>query len=173
MAPRPRKRSTKRAEWVNVEQGVVDWEVDLLVETIDGVVQPVGLLLQPPSDAKDLSDYVITWEKLHALPLRELKERAAKKFAGDPIDLKPPILAKEGRALPRAHYEWVATAYETAVEANSAPIPFIAGYWEVSRSTAARWIARARELDLLDYPEKPGIAGFSREEPLRRPKRDR
>ncbi len=42
------------------------------------------------------------------------------------------------------------------------PLKEIAEDWCVSRAMAAKYVRRARELGLLSYPERPGVAGADR-----------
>jgi transposase len=60
------------------------------------------------------------------------------------------------RAHPTEHYEQVAEVYDEAIEAGDPPTQAVADAFGVPYTTAARWVRRARALELLP-PPRPGL----------------
>lgn len=75
-------------------------------------------------------------------------------------DLKIATTSGGGRRarLGRDHFEAVADVYAEAWKNNEHPRIAVAEHFLTSRSTAARWIQRARDLKLLN-DTRPGVAG--------------
>lgn len=57
-----------------------------------------------------------------------------------------------------AHYADVATVYADAWAKGGHPTQAVSGHWTVAKATAAKWVARARELGFLE-PTTKGRAG--------------
>ena len=78
--------------------------------------------------------------------------RRAARLAVDPYRRSEPNAAlevPEGRPYPRVFFEQVARTYEDLRAAGVAPNAAIATANKVPKTTADRWVRRARELDLL------------------------
>jgi hypothetical protein len=104
---------------------------------------------------------MITAERLRSLPLAELRAATEARLAGDdPFDAFRKIARQRGKALPNEHHRQVAEVYKAAVERRQPPLKAIENRWQVSRAAAAKYAKRARELGLLGWPERPGIAGY-------------
>lgn len=65
---------------------------------------------------------------------------------------------RQGSPLTDTHLRQVADRYRAAYERGDPPTQTVADEMHVARSTAARWVARARERELLG-PAMPGRAG--------------
>jgi transposase len=61
-----------------------------------------------------------------------------------------------GREHPADFFNWIASAYVTALDANESPTRSIARLWDVSDSTARRWIRQAREQGAIRQAKKIG-----------------
>lgn len=55
---------------------------------------------------------------------------------------------------PEAHYRAVAALYLASWAAGDSPNGTIADAWNVPKTTANRWVKRAKELGLLERPHK-------------------
>lgn len=129
-------------------------------------------------EIRALGDEAVTWETLRRVPLgrwlRHLMTQAAWKVTG-PTTMQTGMsrdervgfyeqYAKGGRRprqgspLTDEHLRRVADLYRAALERGDAPTQTIAHEMHAARSTAARWVAMARERGLLG-PAKRGQAG--------------
>jgi hypothetical protein len=144
------------------------WTVHLLFAAVEDGDQPVGLCLKP-RQRKELASAVVSVERLRALPLRKVKDAAARQRREEYMATVTPDTRGPNGRWSDDHFELVATAYEIAVEEGWPPAPLIQGLWMVSRATASRWIRIARDSDppKLAYPKKPGVAGIDRTTPPR------
>ncbi|BEP13274.1 hypothetical protein acdb102_15850 [Acidothermaceae bacterium B102] len=57
------------------------------------------------------------------------------------------------------HYRAVAAIYSTAHAEGRPPLQAVSAHWSCSRPTASRWVARARELELLPATERGRARG--------------
>lgn len=150
--------------WVEVDLPELGWLVQVRVVHAEGRPHLVGLRLEPRDEAL-IADVAVTSERLRALPLRQIREAA---FAATYLELGEvaKALAKVERVgrqpWPDEHYAQVAEVYRRAVDSGKAPLTVISRHWNVSRPMAAKYVRRARELGLLGYPERPGVAGAGR-----------
>jgi hypothetical protein len=87
-----------------------------------------------------------------AAPLR-LDEWAAL-YAADSVPDSPPA----GQRLSDEHYRKVAEVYRTAAKEGPEPTNAVKAHFQVSRSTAGRWVVEARARHILG-PTVPGRAG--------------
>ena len=144
--------------WMWIEQSAIPWDVDVIAEKVDGVIEITALRLLPKKGAKQSA--VVTAEQLRRLPLRQIKRQAAHIVSGDGMaGLEPMVYAKRGQRLADEHYRDVALYYEHYLESKTSPRQGIAGFYGVPIGTAGRWIERARELGFLGRPSKPGMPG--------------
>src|SRR5687767_2770089 len=108
--------------WIWIEQAVIPHYVGVKVEQIDGVWQLTDLCLEAPPGRKGRTRVAITADLIRRFPLREVKEQAARNAADRQLEgALPTIYAREGRQLPREHYQQIASVYRIAVEANTPP----------------------------------------------------
>ncbi len=156
--------------WVPISIPELPWKVEILVESVDGSPQILGLRLEPDTDENGqlrppwlVRDVVINTSSLRRLPLRKLRDAAfsLKRLELDKVfaALRPAI-RKPGQPLPPGHSEQVAEVYRVAVEASEAPLRAIMTRWRVTRPTASRWVRAARDEGVLGWPERPGVSGF-------------
>lgn len=144
------------------------WGVSVRVETVDGRPEITGLRIEQASDRVA----VVTADRLRRLPLRMLREVASVisegarstdgRASADAVSdayLGTRIERAPGEPWPRAHYEFIAQAYRHAVQRGLPPLLEIQRMWGVSRAMASKYVAKARELGLLGYPARPGVAG--------------
>lgn len=170
--------------WIEISVPELPWRVEVLVESVDGVAQILGLRLEPDVDEGGLlrshwivRDVVITSARLRSLPLRRLRQASSAIKRMSLVEafgaLRPPP-RKPGQRLMNGHYEAVADLYRAAIESGDAPLPAIGRRWQVSRPTASRWVRGARELGVLGWPSRPGVAGTDgRNSPVPRSQRGR
>lgn len=115
---------------------------------------------------------VVTADRLRGLPLRALRAAAASYLAGESenwIHAYEAVERQQGKALSDQHYAQVADVYRDAVERSEPPLKAVMARWHVSRAGASKYVARARELKLLGYPSRPGIAGAeAKRSPIKR-----
>ncbi len=156
--------SVLRDGWVQVDRPEVPWLVQVRVANPLERPEVVGLRLEARDDAL-LADVVVTSERLRSLPLRQIREAA---FATCRLDFPEAFQAigkveRTGKQpWPDEHFAQVAKVYRQAVAVGRPPLKEIAQHWKVSRPMAAKYVRRARELGLLGYPERPGVAGADR-----------
>src|SRR5437899_1304080 len=82
--------------WMQIEQEAVPWDVDVIVEKVDGVIEITALRLQQKTGATHSA--VVTAEQLRRLPLRQIKRQAAHIVSGDGMaGLEPKVYAKHGQ----------------------------------------------------------------------------
>lgn len=84
------------------------------------------------------------------------RERQELKRSVQPWSERRPGRPKE---LDVRHYRSVAREYSTALAAGRAPLQAVQDRWTVSRPTASRWVASARELGLLPRTERGKARG--------------
>lgn len=112
----------------------------------------------------------ISAEMLRAVPLgqyvKEARSRLAAEFSTQVEDLMVTIITKREEAAAEIlerqrsrlgidHYREVVRVYVEAMASGQAPTAAVAEHFECPRSTAARWVSKAREIGLLD----PAAAG--------------
>ena len=155
--------SVLRDGWVQVDLPEVPWLVQVRVAN-PRRPEVVGLRLEARDDAL-LADVVVTSERLRSLPLRQIRKAAFATAQNESLEALQAIgkVERAGRQpWPDEHFAQVAKLYRRAVAAGQAPLNEIAKHWNVSRPMAAKYVRRARELELLGYPERPGVAGADR-----------
>lgn len=87
-------------------------------------------------------DFLPLWGAMEPHRRAELALRAERLKGGRARTGRPP--------LPRSHYQEVALLYEKAYrQGSTAPTKYVADQMNVSHSTAANWVAKARKLGLL------------------------
>ncbi|HUG08898.1 MAG TPA: hypothetical protein VMP13_08400 [Acidimicrobiia bacterium] len=91
-------------------------------------------------------DRPVTTSDLRAIPFASLindaRRQMVERMPGDSLDIRK---ARSGRTrLDKAHFENVAAAYIKAHKAGRSPTKEIAELFKVSKSTAAKWVGRAR-----------------------------
>lgn len=108
----------------------------------------------------------ITGETLRSVPVTTVLN-AGVQSALQPITLLTagplPDDITEGGPTTRA-LQWVAYLYRVALILGAAPIPMVADALELPRSTASRWITRARDRGFLTVQDKRGQRGRQRED---------
>jgi hypothetical protein len=114
----------------------------------------------------------VTGDLLRSLPLARMK-LAVLEIRNDPFAFGPtPSRLAAGGGLSEQFLESIAEAYRRAVAAGLHPLVTIAESEQVSKPTASKWVAMARERGLLGYPSRPGLPGdSSTESPWRNTKR--
>jgi hypothetical protein len=118
-------------------------------------------------------DPTITTDLLRQLPMRQLRASAVKEAYERGSDLLEPFKLERtpGQPWPDEHFQAVAEVYRNA---DSAPLVAIKDRWNVSRAAASKWVARARELGYLGYPQRRGVSGASeKQSPIKRQKEPR
>jgi hypothetical protein len=156
--------------WVRVSVPELPWKVEVLVRSVDGAPQILGLRLEPDVNENGalkppwlVRDVAINTSSLRRLPLRRLRDAAS---AMTKLDLQMamaplhPALRKPGQPLPPGHLNEVSDVYRSAVGASQAPLRAIMHRWRVTRPTASRWVRAAREGGILGWPERIGVPGF-------------
>jgi hypothetical protein len=166
-------RSTARDEEVGVE---VEVETD-----VDDLGHPHCRRLE----IRPLRDGEVTGETLRRIPIARwlglLMTAAIWKPSGRPGELQTgipqPELAefyrrhgqagrrpRSGSPLSTDHLKEVADRYRAALDRGEPPTQAVANEMHAARSTAARWVAKARERGLLG-PSLPGRAGERDDKP--------
>lgn len=141
--------ATVRRRWPDEETGpfVVELELDL----IDGIVETMCFRIMPVDPKHPVT---VSGTTFRELPLRRLVNQLV------PVETSPkppgPPLADEDERILRA----LAAVYLAGARATGAPTVAVAEHFGFSRSTAGRWVARARQAGLLPYmssgrPNKP------------------
>jgi hypothetical protein len=98
------------------------------------------------------------------VPLKELVIEISRLVVGgltgtEPQELRPKApRAEPGKRLPQERLEEVARVYRYALSHDRPPTNAVAEALDVSRSTAGRYVVRARRAGLLG-PASPGVAG--------------
>ena len=143
--------------------GDVPQVVELSIETL-GKVTPRSAPLLRLAGVKPGSyePAVITSDLLRALPLRELRDAVlARRRGGSGLDHleEPRRVGRERKT--HEHFEKVARLYREAVAAGRPPRQAIADAFDVEEATASKYVRQARELNLLGWPERPGVPGAS------------
>jgi hypothetical protein len=162
-----------RVRWQDAEAG--PWQITLRWSQIDGRVECVGVALDPLSPDKPCIVSTATWR---AIPLRSLITQARRarfeEFGGHIAEAAPDLAASgldqswldhfeatsapwrdrsRGRPVELGpdHYREVAEEYSRAFSDGGSrqPLQAIRQRWDVSKPTASRWVAAARELKLL------------------------
>lgn len=174
----PNARASLWLRWPDVDNGPLWLGVHLNERA--GVADVVGIELwtEPPGDARqslgpaaDMADDLLPWEpiplrghQIRQVSLTAIRDQVARvlassgesaRFPGPLYALRPP---KRGRApiYPPAHFARVAGVYGRAVADRSrSPTVAVAQAWTVSRSTAAKWVMRARADGLIPPVAKP------------------
>jgi hypothetical protein len=140
------------------------WVVSVRVEEVDGRLEIVGLLLEPDPD-RPLREAVVTAERLRSLSVKELRRSVVERRYSD-LDLEwMEIERPPGAAYPKRFYEMVASMYEVAMEADLPPVQTICQLSGAAEDTVNKWIRSARQLKLLGYPKRVGVAGCSEPRP--------
>lgn len=106
------------------------------------------------ADARDAQRDLITYATGLAKTGAKARRAAAKQlplFSPAERGGRPPKYGPE-------HFADVANVYADAHELGRTPTRAVARHFDVSQTTAAKWVARARELDLLG-PTSKGKAG--------------
>lgn len=149
------------------------WMFGVQIGDVNGVWQIVGLRIEGapvqfgPDDerpllwaggAKNGIEPTITTDLLRQLPLRQLREMAVRRHRGEDDLLEPFVLERPAGGWGEEHYRTVAQVYRNAPDA---PLKAISQRWGVSRAAASKWVRKARELGLLGYPTRVGVAGAS------------
>jgi hypothetical protein len=145
------------------------WDVRVRVARVDGMIQVVGIRLEPPRDQEPTSRHVISSKSLPALKHRAIA-RAREMVVGkkpkppqldwwdnddDAWDLASP---GPGRGYSDDFYEVVALLYHMAVQEGEKPVPQIQQYMGIEKiDTVNKWIAKARKKGMLT-PGRPGVA---------------
>jgi hypothetical protein len=139
--------------WTEVEVADVPWRVAVRTAVIEGRTRLIGLHLEPSDDAEPQHLMAISSEALRTFPVRAVLRAAqdARGERGEPEWTE--LVRRRGKTHDPRHYEFVASAYDMAMEEGESPSAFIGGLWEVSRSTANVWIREARVRGLLDRSE--------------------
>ncbi len=156
--------SVLRDGWVQVDLPEVPWLVQVRVANPLGRPEVVGLRLEARDDALQ-ADVVVTSERLRSLPLRQIREAAFATAQNEPLEALQAVgkVERTGKQpWPDEHFAQVAEVYRRALSVGRPPLNEIAQHWKVSRPMAAKYVRRARELELLGYPERPGVAGADR-----------
>lgn len=123
---------------------IVEIELDLVGE--NDVVKAVTF--RPRVDGLPIST-----EGVREVPLGRLINMATRRLWIDRSSSTPATLKLGWRTLERdSLLELVATDYRAAVAWREPPTKAIAEGYRVSRATAGRWVAEARERGLLDTP---------------------
>jgi len=158
----PYAASLLKDDWVRFESPDMPWTVDLWVAKVDGVPRILGLRMKGREDVR-VADRVITTKELGRLPLSRLSKAALQLQAFDLRALSRSLRQVERNpdgSWPEPHYHLVAQIYRAALERHRPPLPAIQQHWgHLSRAAAAKWVKRARELGLLGYPDRRGVAG--------------
>jgi hypothetical protein len=143
------RESQTRAPWITVDVPELPWRVRIRLDTIDGRIGLVGLLLEPAdsTDVVEISDEWLTRVPVAALPGLAVQTLAGGERSG-PSE-------QHGRPWVDAHYEDVAHTWLEAQRSGRSPADDIRRRWRVSRGTAAEWISRARDLGYLDTAASP------------------
>ena len=154
-------------EWVTVEFQELPWNVEAKVADVKGAWQIVGLRIEANGLGLDVDGRLIYWEGpnptittdlLRQIPLRMLREAAVDVALGTNGWFHSIVTERPPEGWGNDHYERVAEVYKNAA---SAPTKAVADAWGVSRAAASKWIAKARELGYLGYPDRRGVAGAS------------
>lgn len=143
------------------------YDVTLRFALIEGRWECVGADVRPVGRQPQ----VLTAAALHALPLGKLADKRRKEAGDVTISVVPGRLIFSGstvhthiskrRGRPpkydRRHWEDVAKTYREAYVKNRTPTRAVARRWDVTESTAAKWVAKCRSLGLLP-PTRRGKA---------------
>ncbi len=91
-------------------------------------------------------DRPVTTSDLRAIPLASLvndaRRQTVERMPGDSVDMRK---ARSGRTrLDKTHFENVAAVYVNAHKTSKSPTKEVAEVFKVSKSTAAKWVGRAR-----------------------------
>ncbi len=172
----PPRRSSAPASASQTPAGT--YLITLDFAEVDGRLECVRFAIGTDVEDPDAPDPApLTASALRAVPLRELIDdtlfqqtkslrrwaRAAGPSGGEASDLRDRVAAAEaslGRAPGRPpeytedHFKLVADAYTRAWKINLPPRAAVATRWQVSRSTAAKWVARARQMGFLPPTER-------------------
>src|SRR5680860_316800 len=172
--------------WPDRQRG--PWRVTLQFAVLDGAIECVGLDLTPAGDPERLSSETLRKVAVASLMQeahRELAEVLADELvdaeaalaadvlpdsvaddygveARDELRLRPAAAHKPKGRTPYddSHYREVAQMYLRAYSSGAGnPTQQVAEQWPTSRASAARWVARARQLGHLP-PAVRGKAGF-------------
>jgi hypothetical protein len=171
MAVRRRQTDDGSLRWsvLYPEEG---FAVEVTMSEVYGSQEIVGLAITPlrtPSGLEnvlpDQIPTVITAELIRLIPLSKLKAACLADLAEK---RERPFLEaanespKRGQApVPIETIRQAASEYELAIRLLQNPIKRIEEKMGLKPATARKYVARARELGLLDYPEAPGVAGAS------------
>jgi len=146
--------------------------VEVTMKVVNELPEIVGLSIEALREEVALdqifgteSPTIITAELLRRIPLSRLKAACLTDLAGhsEPSFLdtlrEPP---KRGQApIPIHKLREVAAVYEEAVKKLENPTGRIVDELGLKPATARKYVARARKLGLLGYPDRPGVAGAS------------
>ncbi len=166
--------------WSHPELGA--WDIGLAFAVVNQRLECIGVDLRSvPDGASPAGDHASLQRPITALLMRAIpwiriveSERRALLSGDGPFDgLEAPdprsrqaaekwhaTVGRSGRR-PRygpEHFEEVARVYSDAWQRREAPTKAVAEHWTVSKSTAAKWVARTRDLGLLG-PTRRGKAG--------------
>lgn len=131
---------------------VYEWQgftIKMTIKLVDGRYRCVDMHLFRSGEE-------ITGEALRQLPIGYFVGEIITSIAGWQLP-RPPELATHGPT--QAILEHVAKIYRLAHAIGVSPTQRVAEEFDLKPSTAGRWVARAREMRLLEPAEKPGKAG--------------
>jgi len=142
--------------------------VDLRFALIGGIPELVGLAIHPipgaerPLSAVQLRRCVAVGGVIPKAVELLAKERALPGLEVDVDELRqlPDLGMRSGGRLSAEHFVRVAMVYAQAVAAKRRdPTRAVAERFGVSRNTAAKWVVRARKLDLLTKTTPGKVSG--------------
>ncbi|MGH2462706.1 MAG: hypothetical protein ACRDFZ_03660 [Candidatus Limnocylindria bacterium] len=163
------REESSQGAWGDVDGQV--WTYDLHWRLANGRIECIGLDLRAPDGT------AITAAALRRFPIGELMARArraqlalnqwvARAMPGRREEAIALATAWEqahaGRSGPKGygveHFAEVATIYQREAVLGNRPTQAVANHFVVSKSAAAKWVARARTMGLLP-PARKGKAG--------------
>jgi hypothetical protein len=172
MAVRRKKTPEGNLRW-SVLYPMEGFAIEVTMTEVYGRPEIVGLAIDPLLDVpvapggappKD-PPTIITGELLRLIPLSKLKAACLADLASEQerpfleTVSQPP---KRGQApIPIERIKRAASEYQQAIKELQNPIRRIEDEMGVKPPTARKYVARARQLGLLAYPERPGVAGAS------------
>jgi hypothetical protein len=169
-------KGSNRWELLYTDEGLM---VIVTMREVFGRHEIVGLELKPFDGPPELEiafpQFVpipITTELLRRLPLSKLKAACLADLAtglGNRVGSRDSTFLKAVGEVPQrgqqpvpiAKLEMAASVYQQALRRMENPIKQIEVEMGIKPATARKYVARARNLGLLGYPEEPGIAGTS------------